>query len=552
MEYDNSVSLEAAGHLFKKIGDHDPKTIAKVLMNGKSHPLIKLENINLGDEGVKTISKALGQQAIVSSLDLSSNSITDIGIKHLCEGIEINRYLLFLKLDNNPIGDQGFKLLCQSLKSKQCVLKSLYISECGITSKSMEHLVDALSVNHSIETIHLNSNKISNEGAVILSKLINSSCRLKNLSLFFCGIGDNGANAFLHQLEKPEFIKYRFLALTIKGNKINTGIIESINKCLIAKKNYIKTEKMKAEHQKMIDEQVKLKMESVNMEMEKKMNSLQLESKRKLEEEINNINEESKKKLDERINNINEESKKKLNEKLKNIEKKEETLNARDSEFSNRVKQFEKEKEKKKKENQLQQSTETPGDKSLESSSSNIKKPIKKKYSDSIIIVIAGDKSKDKELLIEYCMSALEDCRIEAENDFEKIFTGIIQIDNKPIHFTFVNTSSDDRYSRLRALQYEQADAAVIAFTTNDRVSFEDIPFQWIPEIEFMGKIPIFITGMYPDKRSNPLKPTDISVDEGRTTSLKFGASNYFEPTNSLDIRNISQIVYKDVKKKKK
>ncbi|KAK5584841.1 hypothetical protein RB653_006458 [Dictyostelium firmibasis] len=548
MEYENSVSLEAAGHLFKKIGDHDPKTIAKVLMNGKSHPLIKLENINLGDEGVKTISKALGQQSIVSSLDLSCNSITDIGIKHLCEGIENNRYLLFLKLDNNPIGDQGFKYLCSLLKSKQCILKSLYISDCSITNKSMEHLVDALSVNQSLETIHLNSNKISNEGAIVLSKLINSQSHLKNLSLFFCGIGDNGANAFLHQLEKPEFIKYRLLALTIKGNKINTGIIESINKCLIAKKNHIKAERMKAEHQKMIDEQVKLKMKSVNMEMEKKMNSLELESKRKLEEEINNINEESKKKLDQRINNINEESKKKLNEKLKNIEKKEETLNARDSDFSNRLKQFEK--EKKKKENQ--HSIETPVQKSLESSSSNIKKQIKKKYSDSVIIVIAGDKSKDKELLIEYCMSALEDCRIEAENDFEKIFTGIIQIDNKPIHFTFVNTSSDDRYSRLRALQYEQADAAVIAFTTNDRVSFEDIPFQWIPEIEFMGKIPIFITGMYPEKRSNPLKPTDISVDEGRNTSLKFGASNYFEPTNSLDIKNISQIVYKDVKKKKK
>ncbi|KAF2072046.1 hypothetical protein CYY_006636 [Polysphondylium violaceum] len=529
MEYESDkVALEAAGHLFKKIGNHDPKTIAKVLSNGKSHPLIKLESKDLGDEGLIPISMAFKQDAAVTSLDLSSNKITHAGVTELCKSLESNQFLLYLKLDNNDFGDQGVVPICQLLKSKKCVLRSLYLSDCGITSKGVALLADAISSNHSLETLHLNSNRIGNDGAIVLSKLVVPTTKFKNLSLFCCSIGDPGANAFLSILEKPDFEKYPLITLNLKGNKIAN--LEKINKIMVNKKTAIKNHKLKMEAQKLINEEaekvIQLRMISVHEEVERKIKDIDQEHKKKYEERIKDIDQENKKKLDEKIKDISHESQKKLNEKLKTIEKNEESRN---SEFGERLKEFEK--------------SRKSSDKSSNGSSSSSKNSLsnnkkKKKYSDSIIIVIAGDKAKDKEVLIDYCMSALEDCKIEAENDFEKIFTGIIKIDDKPIHFTFVNTSSDDRYSRLRALQYEQADAAVIAFTTFDRVSFEDIPFQWIPEIQFMGKIPIFISGMYPEKRSNPPKSTDITEKEGRENSLKFGASNYFEPVGSDDIKD--------------
>ncbi|EGC32327.1 hypothetical protein DICPUDRAFT_49642 [Dictyostelium purpureum] len=547
MEFESDkLSLEAAGHLFKKIGNHDPKTIAKVLMNGKSHPLIKLEKNDLGDAGIIPISKALKQQAIVSSLDLSCNNITSAGIKELCQGIANNKYLMYLKLDNNPIGNEGFKAICDVLKSKECVLKSIYLSECNITHRGMHYFVDALQFNRSLETIHLNSNKLGNEGATLLSKCITIEGKLKNISLFFCAIGDGGANSFLSILDKKDFIDYKLISLTLKGNKVSQSIQEQIYKILIDKKNAIKANKIKAENQMFIEEEIKQKVASINEQCEKKIKDIDEQTKKELNEKIKDLDKENKKKLEERINNINEESRKKLDERMKNIDKKEETLNSRNEQFSERLKTFEKEQKRKSGKGVLNSSQE------LNLSSNGIKKPQRKKFSDSIIIVIAGDKTKDKDLFIEYCMTALEGCKIEAENDFEKIFTGVVTVDDKPIHFTFVNTSSDDRYSRLRALQYEQADAAVIAFTINDRVSFEDIPFQWIPEIEFMGKIPILIAGMFSDKRSVPLKATDISEEEGKATSLKFGALSYFEPNSSMDIKNLAHIVYKEIKKKKK
>eukprot|EP01132_Coremiostelium_polycephalum_P010112 gene10112-12404_t len=581
---DENVALEAAGHLFKKIGSHDPKTIAKVLLNGKPHPLIKLERSNLGDEGVILISKALKQQAIITSLDLSDNNITAVGMKELAQAVNINKSLKYLKLDGNHFGDEGLALLSQGLKNKSSTLKSLYLSDCKITSKGIVHLTESLENNKSVETIHLNSNTIGVEGAVLLSKLLHSNHTLRNISLFFCGIGEGGAKSFLQCLQQQQnHDKFSLCTLNLKGNKVPGPILESINTLLNDKKSREKQLKLKLEAQSLIDEEadrvIKIRLANVNEELEKKLSEkikhIDEESKKKLDEKMKNIDEESKKKLEEKMKDLSQENQKKWTEKLKVIEKKEEevntkeqSLNTKNSEFSERLKQFEKNKlqiqqqkqqavlnEKKK----LKSSSDKEIKKSSDSGSSSKKKesssssePARKKHGDSIVIAIAGDKFKDKEQLVNYFISTLDDCKIEAENDFEKIITGWIVVDGKSIHFTFVNTSSDDRYSRLRALQYEQADAAIVAFTTYDRVSFEDIPFQWIPEIQFMGKIPIYITGMFPEIRSKPPKTTDITEKEGRESSLKFGACNYFEPTGPDDIKKMVSVLLKDIKKKKK
>ncbi|KYQ93848.1 leucine-rich repeat-containing protein (LRR) [Tieghemostelium lacteum] len=561
MEFENEkVSIEAAGHLFKKIGLHDPKTIAKALLNGKSHPLIKLESCELGDSGLIPISKAIEQKAVITSLDLSNNNITASGLKSLSEALTHNEHLMYLKLDNNPFGDVGLQYLCSSLRHKNCSLKSLYLSDCQITSKGIGYLVESLSGKISLETIHLNSNKIGNEGAILLSKLFIGKSKLKNMSLFFCGIGDSGASSVLNQLnllKSQGLDQFSISTVNLKGNKISPAILDKMNLIFHEKKEYEKKIRLKKDAQLLISEEaenlLKQKLITVQEEADKKVQeqikSIDQENKKTIQEKIKVINEESKKKFDEKIKYINEESKKKLTERIKSIQMREEDLNNKSNEFTEKLKEMEKNKHSKDDKESSSKTKEKEKDKDKE-------KPHKPKKpandGEKIIIVIAGDKVKDKDQFIDHCMNAMEDCKIEAENDFEKIFSGCIQVDNRPVGFRFVNTSSDDRYSRLRALQYEQADAAVIAFTTNDRVSFEDIPFQWIPEIQFMGKIPIYITGMSSDKRSQPPKLTDINEKEGREASLKFGATNYFEPVSSDDIKSIASIIYKDIKKKKK
>eukprot|EP01133_Synstelium_polycarpum_P005711 gene5711-6603_t len=502
------MSIEAASHLFKKIGNHDPKIISKAILNGKRHPLIRLDKNGLGDEGLIPISRALKQQAIVESLDLSDNNITIKGIRDLAVAINSNKSLLHLKLDNNPIGDEGLGVLCQVFKNNGNNIKSIYMSDCQITERGIALLANSLETNTTIVTIHINSNKIGNEGATYLSKSLTSNTTLRNLSCFVCGIGDEGALKLLTYLETT---KISISNINLKGNKISKTNMEKINQLITHKKIKEKRRKLKAEAQEL-------------------------------------INEETDRMVKIKMKDVNDYAQKQLEEKMKDLGKKEDALNSKQTELNSKLKEFEKKRidtssaEKEKEKSKIKE-------KKKKSSSTK-----KKKSDDSITVVVAGDKDQDKESLFSYGTTVIENCKVVSDSEFEKTINGDIFIEGKQVNFTLVNTSSHDRYSRLRALQYEHASAAIILYTTNDRISFDDITFQWLPEINFMSKIPIFITGMQSDKRSNPPKSSEVTEIEAKELckNIGSGSNTYSEPVCAEDFRKMVTMIYKEIKKKKK
>ncbi|EGG16096.1 leucine-rich repeat-containing protein [Cavenderia fasciculata] len=513
---DDKVSIEASSYLFKKIGGHDPKTISKVLLQGKRHPLLCLDRNNLGDEGIIPIFRALKQNAIVESLDISSNNLTATSIGELCQALTSNKYIKYLKLENNGIGDSGAEKLANVIKNNGCSLKGLYLSDCQITSKGCSILALALESNTLIATLHLNSNPIGNEGISQLVKSLYSNSSIKSISCFFCSISDVGATRVIEYLEAH---KKSISNLNIKGNKISPDNQEKINKLLLVKKIKEKKRLLKMEAKELINQ----------------------EAERMVKIKMKDVNEKAKKQLDEK--------QKVLEKREEDLVSKEKVLNTKQTEISAKIKEFEN-KSKKTKDPKNEKSTTTNSHSSKNTSGVGKKK---KNDSDTITIIIAGDKDKDKEVLLGYGQTVIDNIKVISDTDFEKTINGDVVIEGKSVNITFVNTSSNDRYSRLRALQYEHADAAMVVYTASDRVSFEDISFQWLPEINFMGKMPIFITSMQSDQRTTPPNTTDVSEQEGKEFAEKIGSANlYYEPLCAEDFRKMVTSMIKELSKKKK
>ncbi|EFA86559.1 leucine-rich repeat-containing protein [Heterostelium album PN500] len=365
---------------------------------------------------------------------------------------------------------------------------------------------------------HLFKKMTKNDTAVIAKVLLNGKrhplIRLdgKELGNDGCGITEEGGIKLLAYLEKT---KFSIVNLNLKCNKISRDTTDKITEQLNLKKEKERKRKLKAEAQDLITE----------------------EAERMIKIKLKDVNEKAQKELESKL--------KDLGKKEQEIQSKEKILTRGQSELSAKLKEFEKKKEtrekaKVKKEKEQKEST----------SPKSIKK---KKTDDHITIVVAGDKDLDKELLIGYGMNVVSECKVVSDSDFEKTINGNILLDGgKSVNFTFVNTSGHDRYSRLRALQYEHADGAIVVYSAFDRVSFEDLSFQWLPEINFMGKMPIFVAGMQVDKRNNPPRPSDITEEEGREFAKKIGSNVFFEPNCADDFKKMVNTIYKEMKKKKK
>ncbi|GAM26209.1 hypothetical protein SAMD00019534_093840 [Acytostelium subglobosum LB1] len=514
------MAIEAAGHLFRKMGEFDVKTIAKILVNGKRHPLIRMDRSSLGDD-VVYIAAALKQQAMVETLDLSSNGITSSAIKDLAEALTTNQHLLYLKLDNNPISDDGVAHLAQALSQPDIVLKSLYLSDCRISDRGALALAEALKSNKSLVTVHINSNRaIGNDGASSIATALEHNTTLRNLSMFQCSIGDEGATRMLACLDNTGVLN-----LNLKCNQIAKTLMDQLSECTINKKVKERNKRIQAVAHDLITEEAERMVKIKMIDLGKK------------EEEIQTKQTE-------------------LNVKVKEFEKKKDKVDKKEN-AKKAKEEKKKEKEEKKTRAKVEKEEKREKDKVEKERRIKVKEmekdaALKRKGADSMTLVIAGDNKIDKETLVELFLDIVEDTSVLSDSDFEKTVKGLMSVEGRTVEFTIINTSGHDRFSRLRALQYEHADAALVVYSASDRVSFEDVSFQWLPEINYMGKRPIFVCGMHTDSRNDEdLRPTDVSADEGKELAKQVESRGFFEPCTLEDMRKMMTTVYKELKKKK-
>eukprot|EP00073_Rattus_norvegicus_P038818 XP_008766147.1 PREDICTED: NACHT, LRR and PYD domains-containing protein 1b allele 3-like isoform X1 [Rattus norvegicus] len=117
--------------------------------------------------------------------------ITDASWKILFSNLKFTRNLEELDLSGNPLSYSAVCSLCKALKQPDCQLKSLWLVECGLTSRCCSLLAEVLSAHSRLTELDLQVNDLGDNGVRLLCKGLRSpACNLSILRLDQASLSD--------------------------------------------------------------------------------------------------------------------------------------------------------------------------------------------------------------------------------------------------------------------------------------------------------------------------------------------------------------------------
>ncbi|KAL6039533.1 hypothetical protein STEG23_002340, partial [Scotinomys teguina] len=110
--------------------------------------------------------------------------LTNASWQILCYTLRFTGSLKELDLSGNPLNYDAMRSLCKSLRSRGCHLKTLWLVNCGLTSRHCAELASVLSVSSSLAELDLQLNDLGDRGVKQLYKVLRSpACNLRILWL---------------------------------------------------------------------------------------------------------------------------------------------------------------------------------------------------------------------------------------------------------------------------------------------------------------------------------------------------------------------------------
>ncbi|XP_051777838.1 verrucotoxin subunit beta-like isoform X8 [Erpetoichthys calabaricus] len=224
----------------------------------------KLEKLTLPSCGLTSrccsaLSSALSApQSRLTKLNLSRNIMEDSGVDQLCDGVRRENCKLeklnlsecgltsrccsalssalsaphtrLTELDlsyNNNMEDTGVDQLCEGLRSENCKLEKLDLSECGLTSRCCSALSSALSSPHSqLTELNLSDNNMEDSGVDQLCEGLRSeNCKLEKLNMSRCGLTSRCCSAVSSALSAPHS---RLTELNLRGNNMKDSGVDQL------------------------------------------------------------------------------------------------------------------------------------------------------------------------------------------------------------------------------------------------------------------------------------------------------------------------------------
>uniref|UniRef100_A0A8C4T9F8 NACHT, LRR and PYD domains-containing protein 3-like n=1 Tax=Erpetoichthys calabaricus TaxID=27687 RepID=A0A8C4T9F8_ERPCA len=195
----------------------------------------KLEKLNLWychltSRCCSALSSALSSlHSRLTELNLSDNSnLEDSGVDQLCEGLKsenckleklnlsdcrltsrccsAHSRLTELILSSNNMEDSGVDQLCEGLRRENCKLEKLNLSSCHLTSRCSSALSSALSAPHSrLTELNLSDNINMEDSGVdqLCEGLKSENCKLEKLNLHDCGLTSRCSSSLSSVFSSP-------------------------------------------------------------------------------------------------------------------------------------------------------------------------------------------------------------------------------------------------------------------------------------------------------------------------------------------------------------
>jgi Ran GTPase-activating protein (RanGAP) involved in mRNA processing and transport len=199
----SSRSLQSLDLASNDLGSVQLAELAPALYHNTSIEVLDMSGNNLIDiESAEMLRDVLRSNKTITTLDLSGNTFgrTPGAVDCIAGGLGSNSTLLKIDLSSCALGDEDVYILAQTLGSQNTTLQKLALGTNAISSTCIGVLVEQ---SHHITDLDLQRNYIGDGGAVHLARSLGNNAlpNLTYLSLFNCGIGDDGFIALMSNLE---------------------------------------------------------------------------------------------------------------------------------------------------------------------------------------------------------------------------------------------------------------------------------------------------------------------------------------------------------------
>jgi hypothetical protein len=205
----NTPSLQSLILRDRTLESAELAELAPALCRNTSIKVLDLSENNLNDiESAETLRCILRSNKTITTLNLSRTLFERIvgAFDCIAEGLGSNSTLLNIDLSSCDLRDGSVSTLARNLAYRNTTLQKLNLKENSITSTGVGVLLETMEQNSNrITDLDLEGNEdIGNEGASLLARSLGNNAlpNLTRLSLFRCGIGDDGFKALMSALEQ--------------------------------------------------------------------------------------------------------------------------------------------------------------------------------------------------------------------------------------------------------------------------------------------------------------------------------------------------------------
>lgn len=184
-------------------------------------------------DGISDLAKMLSENTSLKDLEISSISMSPYEVQHVVNALHLNQTLQLLNLSHNAIGDSGANRLADMLTVNK-TLEKLYIKSNVIGHGGVAALASVLAVSKTLKNLDISFNAIGDEGATEVASVLTKNETLEQLNICHNGVGDKGATALASMLtvnKTLQEVDFTYNAIGVEGATALGGML-IVNKTL--------------------------------------------------------------------------------------------------------------------------------------------------------------------------------------------------------------------------------------------------------------------------------------------------------------------------------